>query len=184
MRYRFTLLLVAAAALGACDDDLSLGTWDATPDTIALFSLSRPDGLGFPSAYDFSARRVVEVETPGATGSWDVALADLSATLQLVPAGAFEGQVSRAGIATITGQSFDDLTEAPTDTSRFTAQPVALQEGGVYVVRTRRVACGFSTAVHYAKILAVSVDPVGGIATFAVVANPLCNNRSFIPPDN
>ena len=183
MRYRFTLLLVIAAALGACDDDLSLGTWDATPDTIALFSLSRPDGLGFPSAYDFSTRRVVEVETPGATSNWDVALADVSTALQLIPAGAFEGQSSRAAIATIQGQSFDDLTEAPADTARFTAQPVTLQQGGVYVVRTRRVACGFSTAVHYAKILAVTLDPVAGIATFAVVANPLCNDRSFIPPD-
>jgi hypothetical protein len=183
VRYRFTLVLVTVGALGACDDDLSLGTWDATPDTIALFSLSRPDGLGFPSAYDFSTRRVIEVETPGATGNWDVVLADGSTALQLVPAGAFEGQTSRAAIATIPGQAFDDLTEAPADTARFTAQPVMLEAGGVYVVRSRRVACGFSTAVHYAKILAVTLDPVEGIATFAVVANPLCNDRSFIPPD-
>lgn len=184
MRYRFSLIVLAAAVFTACDDSLDLGTWDATPDTVALYSLSRPDLLGFPSGYDFANRRVIEVEQPGATDNWDVALAQQDNALQLVPAGAFQGQTSRAGIATITGQPFDAVTEAPSDTARFSAQPVTLQPGGVYVIRTRRVVCGFGTAVHYAKIQAVTVDPADGIATFAVVANPFCNDRSFIPPED
>lgn len=150
-----------------------------------LYSASRTDLLGFPSAYDFVNRVVIKVENPGATGTWDVVLAGGAAgPLQLVPAGAFEGQTSRAGIALINGQTFEALTTAPSDTAAFSSQPVTIQTGGVYVVRTRRYACSFSTAVNYAKVKAVAVDPAAGTARFAVVRNPYCNDRSFVPPTN
>jgi hypothetical protein len=178
------MILFAAFSVAACDDNLGVQNWDATPDTITLFSLSRPDLLGFPSAYDFANRRAVEVETPGATNNWDVALASPAGVFQLVPAAAFQGVDSRARIATIAGQTFETLIEAPRDTVQFTAQPVAIQTGGVYVIRTRRVGCGFSTAVHYAKLKAVTLDDAGGFVQFAVVVNPLCNDRSFVPPED
>ena len=184
MRIRSGLILCFAVALAACDDNLGVQDWDATPDTITIFSLSRPDLLGFPSAYDFANRRVISVETPGSANNWDVALGSGSGSLQLIPAIAFEGVDSRARIAVMAGSDFETLEEAPRDTAAFTAQPVSLQTGGVYVVRSRRVGCGFSTAVHYAKIKAVKLDPTAGFATFAVVVNPLCNDRSFVPPDD
>lgn len=183
MRLRFALIFLAAVSASACDDDLGIQPWDATPDTIPLFSLSRPDLLGLPSAYDFVNRRQVEVETPGNGGNWDVALGESNGQLQLIPASAFEGQgSSRARIATITGTAFNSLEEAPSDTARYTALPVNLTAGGVYVVRTRRSACGFSSASFFAKIQALTVDNAAGRATFAVVVNPFCD-RSFVPPE-
>lgn len=185
VRIRFSLLLVVAAGLAACGDSTGLGIWDATPDTVTLFSASRTDLLGHASGYDFVNLTVVRVENPGAADTWDVLLSGNAAgPLQLVPASAFVGQTSRAGIATISGQTFDGLTSAPSDTSAFISQPVAIQSGGIYVVRTRRYSCSFSTAVNYAKVKAVAVDPVAGTARFAVVRNPNCNDRSFVPPAN
>ena len=181
MRIRLSLLILLAASVAACDDGLGPQPWDATPDTVSLYSASRSELLGYPSAFDFVNLAVIRVESPGSAGSWDVVLAG-SAGLQLVPAGAFEGQDSRAGIAVITGTTFEALTSAPTDTSQYSSQAVALQQGGVYVVRTRRAVCSFSTAVHFAKIKVVSIDAARGVASFAVVRNPDCNDRSFVPP--
>src|SRR5215204_2680860 len=96
---RLFLLCAAAASTAACDDDLGLDDWTSSTDTITVFSLSRTDLLGQPSAYDFVSRVVVRVETPSATGDlrWDVALRDEAGQLALVPASGFQGQVSRAG---------------------------------------------------------------------------------------
>lgn len=185
MRIRFLLILILAASSAACDDDLGLEPWNATPDTVSLFSLSRPDLIGLPSGYDFVGRRQIELEAPGSAGSWDVALGGTASQLVLIPAASFQGQgTSRAAIATITSQSFSALLEAPDDTSRYSTEPVPITTGGVYVIRTRRAACGFSTAVRFGKIHAVNVDPALGKATFAVVVNPYCNDRSFVPPED
>jgi len=185
VRIRFLLLLTIVAGLGACSDNLGPQAWNATPDTITLYSASRIDLLGFPSAYDFVNLNLVRLENPGSTGSWDVALTGGPAgPMQLVPASAFEGQTSRAAVATISGQTFEALTSAPSDSAAFVSQPVTIVTGGVYVVRTRRYACSFSTAVNYAKIKALAVDPAAGTARLELVRNPICNDRSFVPPDN
>ncbi|MGQ0814346.1 MAG: hypothetical protein ACT4O1_07750 [Gemmatimonadota bacterium] len=185
MRIGFALTLLAAVTVPACDDQFGPQPWNATPDTIMLFSLSRSDLLGMPSAFDAVNHRRIEIETPGSTGAWDFALGGTNGELQLIPASGFAGQGgSRAAIATITGVDFDALLEAPDDTARFSSRPVTLTVGGVYVVRTRRVPCSFGSAVHYGKIKAVAVDPPSGRASFAVVVNPLCNDRSFVPPED
>ena len=185
MRNRFALILLAVVGLSACEDEFGLQPWDATPQDISLFSLSRSDLLGLPSGYDFVNRRVVEVEQPGAGGNWDVALAGTGTQLQLIPAGAFEGQAaSRVGIAPITGTTYEQLNEAPGDTARYLKGPVNVALGGIYVVRTRRAPCGFGSGVKFGKIKAVAVDAEAGTATFSVVVNPYCNDRSFVPPED
>ena len=163
MRNRFLLILIVALSSAACDDDLGIEPWNATPDTVSLFSLSRADLIGFPSGYDFVNRRRVEVETPGAGGNWDVALAGTGSEFMLIPAASFQGLGSlRAGIAPIQGQAFNAVLEAPRDTASFTTQPVRITQGGVYVVRSRRVSCGFSTGVQYGKIHVVNLDAAQG----------------------
>ena len=178
------LLAAAAFSMAACDDDLGLGTWSAAPDTATLFSLSRPDLIGLPSAYDFINHTVFEVESPGATGQWDIALRDEGGQLALVPAGAFEGQDSRAALALITGGTFDSLDEAPGDTSAYSRNAVVVQAGQVYAVRTRRAGCTFTTAVRFGKMRIIAVDPVAGTVKFEAVVNPFCNDRSLVPPED
>jgi hypothetical protein len=128
---------------------------------------------------------VVEVEQPGAGGNWDVALGGTDTQLQLIPAAAFEGQAtSRAAIAPITTTTYELLTEAPSDDAQYVATPVNVTLGGVYVIRTRRAPCGFTTGVKFGKIKVTAVDAAAGTATFSVVVNPYCNDRSFVPPED
>ena len=183
MRIRFSILIGAALSVAACDDGFGPQAWDDTPRVFTLFSASRPDLLGQPSAFDAVSLQVVEVEAPSAAGNWDVVLGEQNGQLVLIPAAAFEGQNSRDGIATITGQTFESLTEAPGDTARYSSAPVPIQTGGVYVLRTRRYACSFSSASNFAKLLATAVDAAKGTASFSVVRNPYCNDRSFVPPE-
>jgi hypothetical protein len=185
VRNRFALILMAAVAVSGCEDDFSIQPWDDTPENISLFSLSRSDLIGLPSGYDFVNRRIVEVEQPGAGGNWDVALGGTATQLQLIPAAAFDGQAtSRAAIAPITTTTYELLTQAPSDDAQYLTAPVNVTLGGVYVIRTRRSPCGFSTGVKFGKIKAVAVDAAQGTATFAVVVNPYCNDRSFVPPED
>lgn len=183
MRARLSVLLIvtAAALSAACNDTLGVQPWNDVPDTTTLYTASRIDLMGQPSAYDFANLTPVRVEASGAADNWDVVVTG-TGQLQLTPAGAFEGQTSRAGIATISGTSFADLKDAPSDTAAYSANPVNVTAGGVYVIRSRRVACSFTTDVYYAKVTAVTVDATRGLVTFAFVRNPYCGNRSFVPP--
>lgn len=183
MRIRSVLVFLAAVASVACDDTLGIQPWDTVPDTVSLYSASRADLLGQSSAFDFVNLAPVRVEASGAGGNWDVILTGGGASpLQLTPAGVFGGVTSKASIATITGTSFDALTDAPSDTMLYSKQPVTLTAGGVYAIRTRGVVCEISNSVHYAKVLVVSLDPALGVARLATVRNPYCDNRSFVSP--
>lgn len=178
------LLAMAAFSLAACDEDLGLGTWSAAPDTATLFSLSRTDLLGLPSAYDFINHIVYEVESPSANGNWDVAVRDEGGQLALVPAGAFEGQDSRAALARITGGTFDSLDEAPEDTALYSSNAVVVQAGQVFAIRTRRAPCSFTTAVRFGKLRIIEVNQAAGTVKFESVVNPFCNDRSLVPPED
>src|SRR5687767_12331510 len=164
------LLVIAAAVLPmvACEEDLGLDDWTAFVDTTTIYSLSRPELLGQPSAYDFFNQSADEVETPSATGSWDFAVLDSGNQLVFLPASGFEGQTSRAGLALITGTTFEELREAPDDTARYSTAAVAVQPGQVYAVRTRRDQCNtFSAGVRFGKMKIIAVNPAAGSVTFA-----------------
>jgi hypothetical protein len=166
----------------ACGDDLGLDDWTALPDTVTIFSLSRPDLLDQPSAYDFVNHSVLRVESPTAAGRWDLAVRHENGALALVTAAGFPGQNSRAAIAPITNTSFDELAEAPADTTRYTAGPVAVQPGQVFAVRTRRADCSISLSVRFAKMQVLEVDAAAGSVKFVAITNPFCNDRELIPP--
>jgi hypothetical protein len=103
MRLRGTLLLSAASAfallLASCDDDPFRIDWDAAPDTVLLYSLARPE-LNLPSAFNINQRRLVLVEAPGATGTWDIAVDTQGGNLVLLTPGAM-GLESRARITSL-----------------------------------------------------------------------------------
>jgi hypothetical protein len=180
------LSILVAASLAACDDAFGPRFWDPTPDTVEIYSVSRAELFGFPSAYDIVQLRSVLVESPAATGQWDFLLAEENGEFLLVPAGAFGGIVSRAGIASVTADSLGGIDNAPSDSARFSTQPVVIRPGAFYVLRTRRETCegGFGSGVRYGKMHALSVDAARGVFRFAIVRNPFCNDRSLIPPED
>jgi hypothetical protein len=168
--------------LAACGDDPFAYDWFDTPDTTFLFSLARPE-LNLESGFNFYERLSVRVETPGATGTWDVAVDTEGASLVLLPPGAL-GITARAAVATITGVAFDDIRQAPGDTLLYEGNdPIPVVAGTVYVVRTNLQGGSFgSSCVYYAKMEPVTIDVAGGMLTFRYVASPICNNRELVSP--
>jgi hypothetical protein len=183
---RKTATILALALTGAgCGDDLGLGSWIAFPDTSLIYSLSRPELLGQPSAYDFVQLRRLVIESPGSTGVWDIALAEENGNFLFIPASAFPGVDSRTGLSLTENTTLESLTRAPGDTASYRNAPVAVEEGGVYVVRTRSESCpGFGTASRYAKFQVLSIEPEIGAVQIVAIRNPLCSDRNLEPPDN
>jgi hypothetical protein len=180
---RIASLFVGIVALTACDEDPFVFRWDATPDTVRLYSLRRPEP-NLVSAFDFYQRTLIRVEAPDATGTWDVALDVEGGELVLKPPGAL-GITARAGIATLGTIPFDEVDEAPGDTLAYELDdPVPMQVGTVYAVRTNRRAGSFgSSCVYYGKLEPVIVNTTAGELDFKYVISPVCNNRSLVPPE-
>lgn len=186
---RLAILAVVLLPLGgvaACDDNPFDVTWTANPDTVLLYSLARPE-LNLPSAFDFvpTNRRTVRVERPGASGNWDVALdagADGGLVFLTPPA---LGIDARSGIVPRPGVGFEELSEAPADTAQYSfSEPVPVEEGRVYVVRTRRARGGFGRlCAFFGKFEPVEVDAEAGVMRFVYDVNPDCNDRSLVPDE-
>lgn len=175
--------LAAVLAAAGCDGDAFLLRWDASPDTVVLYSLARED-LDLHSAFNFNQRVTVSIERPGAASLWDVAVDTRGSELVLVPPGAV-GIESRARIAEIPGQSFGDIEEAPSDTILYSGDtPVPARLGSVYIVRTdsrsRTLGGGCS---YYAKLEPLTIDVPIGLLEFVFDASPVCNDRRVVPPD-
>ena len=104
------LIPLAVLIVAACDDPFGPAVWNATPDTVLIFSASRPEYLGQASAVDIATTTAVvalPIEAPGLTGNWDFALTDLDGGLALAPASAFEGVESRSRIGVLPDRTLD-----------------------------------------------------------------------------
>lgn len=184
---RTAIIFTAAAGLlwtlPACGDDPFAIRWTERRDTVLLYSLARPE-LNLPSAFDFvpASRRTVEVEAPGATGSWDLALDTRDGMLVFLPPGEL-GIESRAGIAAFPGRDLDELNEAPADSADYALDvPVPVEVGTAYVVRTRRRQGRFGRFCSYfAELFPLEVNPEVGTIRFIYDVNPNCNDRSLVP---
>jgi hypothetical protein len=176
---------VALALSAACDDGFGPRTWDATPVTSVIYSLSRPDLIGQPSAYDFVNLRRIVVESPGATGGWDVALAEQNGQLVFLTAGMFPGIDADVMIAETSHRTLAAALVAPSDTAEYSRGPVMVRDDAVYIVRTRTEGCvTFGAGPFYGKFQVLSVDAALGAIEIAVVRNPYCTDRDLIPPES
>lgn len=180
-------LLIACAALPvftlvACGDDPFRLDWESAPDTVLLYSLARPE-LNLPSAFNLNTRRTVQIEAPGATGAWDIAVDTEEGGLVLLTPNAL-GVESRAAITTITDRSFEEIRRAPADTAAY-VDSVPVELGPVYVIQTDESVGGFGTrCVYYAKLEALDIDTELGTLLFRYDSNPVCNSRDLIPPED
>lgn len=186
MRGPARALTVGAAllmGLTACEQDPFVFQWNATPDTVRLYSLARPEP-NLASGFGFLERTLILVEAPGSTGQWDVALDTENGSLVLKPPGAL-GISARAAIATLGSVAFDDVREAPGDTLLYELDdPVVMATGTVYAIRTNRRTGNFGSAcVYYGKLEPLIVDVAAGEMEFRYVRSEVCNNRSLVPPD-
>lgn len=180
-------LPLVVLVFAACEDPFGPSIWDDTPQEILIYSASRAEYIGLASAVDIATPQAVialPIEAPGLTGNWDFALIDHEGGLALVAAGAFEGLESRARIGVdTTMRTFEEVTEAMRDTAQYTVDPVPVELGNVYVVRSRRASCGVSSGYRYAKLRPTAINVAAGTLEFEIVRNPYCDNRSFVPPE-
>ena len=79
----------------------------------------------------------------------------------------------------------EDVLEAPSDTTAYSAEdPVPVESGTVYVGRTDQAIGAFGRrCVYYARLEPVLIDVAGGTLTFVYDASPVCNSLRLIPPD-
>ncbi len=186
MRFRslaFAAAGVLALSFSACDDDPFRIDWEEAPDTVLLYSLARPE-LNLPSAFNLNTRRFVQIETPGATGAWDIAVDTEGNDIVLLTPGAM-GLDSRAVITTVTDRTFEEVRKAPADTAAYVSDvPVTVELGPIYVIQTDEAVGTFgSRCVYYAKLEALDIDPTLGTLLFKYDSNPVCNSRDLIPPN-
>lgn len=185
MHRRTAAAFLVALATTACQDepDFGLDEWEAEVDTVTLYTVDRAEYQGLPSAYDIRGRRTVRVEDGSATGNWDFALTGGAngQPLTLTPLGAFFRVASQAGIATVDDRTFEELENAPADTAAYVVDTtVTAADEVVYVIRSRLS----SNCSNFAKVDPLAIDATAGTLTFRVTANPLCNDRALVPPED
>lgn len=181
MKIRVLPFVFALAALAACDNDPFRIHWEEDPRESTLFALDREE-LNRPSAFNLRNRAPVVVESVGSQGRWDFALDRMEGELFLLPPRAL-GVPSEAGIVPIPDVDWDELLEAPADTTLYNSpDPVLLEVGTVYAVRTHRQPDGFGrSCLFYGKIQALEVNRPEGLLRFRHDRNPECGNRRLVP---
>lgn len=149
-------------------------------DTVALYSLARPEYIGQPSAFDFYSPASVVLESLRARGpdDFDVAFTEADGEFVFLPAGVFESLAIRPGVLRITsGESFETLEVAPRE-GYVTEAAIPLDVGGLYTVRTRDL----GTCTRFAKFEVLDLDP-DGVVEFRFLRNNLCNDRTLTQPE-
>jgi hypothetical protein len=182
-RYAPLLLPLLLFAMLGCEDDFFKIKWEESPDTVLLYSLARPE-LNLYSGFDFLSRTGVRIESPSAVGEWDLALDTRDGDLVFLPPGAVGMESSTAAIARMGNMAYDDLKKAPRDTTLYVKdQPVPVEVGELYVIRSRQATGTYgSRCNYYGKFVPISKDLQDQKVTFYFDISPVCNDRKLIPP--
>ena len=79
---------------------------------------------------------------------------------------------------------FDEVRRAPSDTTLYIGdEPVPVEIGHIYVIRTRQKAGLYGQrCVYYGKFEPLEKDPVAGTMSFVFDVSPVCNSRKLYPP--
>lgn len=172
------IALAAAVALAACEDPFaSQRPLPPEPTTVSLGDF-RTAPLDARTAFRMSERVPVP---PNQVPDWDFAFWVTEAGApQFRPRGTIVDGTSEAGLAPV-DDGFGALSEAPLD-GYVTAEPVPVDSGEVYAVRSRPdPTVRATTCRRYGKIEVTSVDPEDGTVTFRHLVNPNCEQRDLTP---
>ena len=179
-----TALAASMFALTGCGENIFEVKWrEANVDTVLVYSLARPE-LNLPTAFDFVARRALEVEDPQATGVWDLLLDTQAGELVFLPPGALDVG-SGAMVLKLPDMAFDDVIKAPKDTTLYSKNtPLSVETSSVYVFRTHQGSNRFGfPCFFFGKLQPLEVQPAVGTVRFMYDVSTLCDDRHLIPPD-
>lgn len=114
---------------------------------------------------------------------WDIAVRMRGGALVFVPSSAL-GLGTASGITeALAGRTFESVREAPGSASFITDGEVVIQEGAVYVVRSRSIPCGFGATSLYAKIQPLEVSVEDGRVRLQISTNEVCGDPRLVPTD-
>ena len=167
-----------------CGENIFEQKWTlARVDTVLIYSLARPE-LNLPSGFDFLRRVPVEIQSSGATGSWDLLLDTQDGQLVFLLPGALD-ITSATLVLPMPGTAFEDVLRAPKDTTLYTRDgPVPVQTSTVYVLRTHRGPNRFGlVCVFFGKLQPLVVEPAHGTVQFTYDVNTVCDDRALIPTE-
>ena len=176
------LLVASVLGLAACGENIFDVKWvNPSVQTVLLYSLAHPE-INRPSGYDFVNRFPVEIHQPGATGLWDLLVDAEDGKLVFVPPAAI-GLESEVMILEMPGVAFEDLLEAPADSTLYTRdKSVPIEVGNVYVLRTHVGPSDFGVpCLFWGKIETTEVDLAAGTVVFIYDVSPLCDDRGLVP---
>ena len=186
LRLSFILgpVLILLTNLTGCsrDNPFDLKWTEAKPDTALIYSLSRPE-MNLPSGFDLVERTTVTIEESDVTGTWDFLLDSRDGELVFVPPAVF-GIESESKMIRFPGMDFDEVLEAPSDTSTYSSDEVVpVQTNSVYVVQTHRGRNKFGMlCVFYGKLQPLEMT-TNGTVTFVFDRNELCGELNLVPKD-
>ncbi len=173
-RFLLTLLLLLPLGLAtACEGTLGNDEPLVRVDSVVELGAPTSTVIDFPSAWDMisAVRRRPELSIDAQ--NWDLALRQSAAgAFTLRPSEEVQG-VRGAGIFR-SPEGFDQIDEAPTSSSSYQTDPIALEEGGVYVARSRLTGVG---CVGDATLLVLDLVADSGLARFRIQSNLGCNDE-------
>ena len=177
----FGLLAAASTlALAGCEDAFGPQDWAAIAhsDSVTLYSLSRAEHATRPGGYDAISLNPLVIENAGVPAfSYDFLLAeDDAGALVFLPTGYFPDATVRPGILRVDTASFAGFRRAPRE-DYVEEEPVPVEVGGVYAIRTRTTARGCPL---YGK-LEVLAATAEGTVDFRILRNPNCGDRDLLP---
>lgn len=182
-----SLLAAAVVVASACEGDNGFQI-DPRISTDTVEVAAPGSAADLPSAVDVSANLGVvgggrRPETQADAERWDLAIRVRDGQVVFVPAAAL-GLTSNAGIThPLTGQTFDQVIEAPGSSAFVTDSAVVAEVGAVYVVRSRNVPCGFGAAAQYAKIQPLEVSVAEGRVELLIATNEVCGDPRLVERD-
>lgn len=170
--------LALIPALTACEDPFAALLRDVpeTPVEVSLVDFIT-GSLQDPSAFDVIFARAARVDQ---TNQWDfLYVVSPEGTHQLLPFGALADSLTDSGLQQV-AESFEGLEKAPSE-GYTVDEPVAISEGDVLAVRSRKDSNSFIICRRYAKIEVLEIDATENRLTFRVLVNPNCEDFVLIP---
>jgi len=171
--------ILGFAVLTSCNNSLGLppAAIANVVDTVTLYALTNTP-FYTPSAYSISG--AVSVRTDVST-AFDFAF-DIRARggPQLLPTGA-AGLPTSSGLLVST-QSFDAITEAPTQENYEATTALSVNAGDVVLVRSRPQPCvSISSQPLYAKLHVLTIDQTARTVTFEIMSDQNCGYLGLAP---
>ncbi len=180
------LVLPTGLALAGCEDPNAFRMDPVlVTDTVPLATPTSEARL--PTALDIVSTNAVIgggrfPERVADAGQWDFAVRVRGGDLVLVPAGAVGFENRPMITRPITDRTFEEVTRAPDRASFVTDSAVVMQEGSVYVARSRQFAGLFGgVCFQYAKLQPLSVNVAEGTLRVQLTTNERCQDPRLVP---